>query len=269
LVSAARALGATRWQTAARLVVPAASPGLFAAVMLGLGRAVGETMIVLMAAGNTPLLDLSPFNGMRTMSAAIAVEIPEAPVGGTLFRVLFLTGTLSSAHLCSHRRGPHRRRLCSVCPFLTPRSRYRTSAPAPGLSTPLATAVLLLCPPCPGARSTRHLVLYSLRSAREEPPSGDPARERSQAAAVAWQPATASFEAHDFVWSRGVARRSAPDLVGQRREYGDAFGRICRPCRRRAIDPARGLAAARGGAAARGATHAGPGARPSAEEPGR
>ena len=74
--------------------MPAASPGLFAAVMLGLGRAVGETMIVLMATGNTPLLDLSPFNGMRTMSAAIAVEIPEAPVGGTLFRVLFLTGTL-------------------------------------------------------------------------------------------------------------------------------------------------------------------------------
>jgi phosphate transport system permease protein len=94
LVNASRALGATRWQTAVRLVVPAASPGLFAAVMLGLGRAVGETMIVLMAAGNTPLLDLSLFNGMRTMSAAIAVEIPEAPVGSTLFRVLFLTGTL-------------------------------------------------------------------------------------------------------------------------------------------------------------------------------
>lgn len=94
LVSASRALGATRWQTAVRLVVPAASPGLFAGVMLGLGRAVGETMIVLMAAGNTPILDLSPFNGMRTMSAAIAVEIPEAPVGGTLFRVLFLTGAL-------------------------------------------------------------------------------------------------------------------------------------------------------------------------------
>ena len=94
LVNASRALGATKWQTAVRLVVPAASPGLFAAVMLGLGRAVGETMIVLMAAGNTPLLDLSIFNGMRTMSAAIAVEIPEAPVGGTLFRVLFLTGTL-------------------------------------------------------------------------------------------------------------------------------------------------------------------------------
>ena len=94
LVSASRALGATRWQTAIRLVVPAASPGLFAGVMLGLGRAVGETMIVLMAAGNTPILDLSPFNGMRTMAAAIAVEIPEAPVDGTLFRVLFLTGAL-------------------------------------------------------------------------------------------------------------------------------------------------------------------------------
>jgi phosphate transport system permease protein len=94
LVRAARALGATRWQAATRLVAPAASPGLFAAVMLGLGRAVGETMIVLMAAGNTPILDLSPFNGMRTMSAAIAFEIPEASVGGTLFRVLFLTGLL-------------------------------------------------------------------------------------------------------------------------------------------------------------------------------
>jgi phosphate transport system permease protein len=94
LVQAARALGATRWQAATRLVVPAASPGLFAAIMLGLGRAVGETMIVLMAAGNTPILDPSPFNGMRTMSAAIAFEIPEAPVGGTLFRVLFLTGFL-------------------------------------------------------------------------------------------------------------------------------------------------------------------------------
>jgi phosphate transport system permease protein len=94
LVQAARALGATRWQAAMRLVVPAARPGLFAAVMLGLGRAVGETMIVLMAAGNTPILDLGPFNGMRTMSAAIAFEIPEAAVGGTLFRVLFLTGFL-------------------------------------------------------------------------------------------------------------------------------------------------------------------------------
>ena len=62
--------------------------------MLGLGRAIGETMIVLMATGNTPILDLSPFNGFRAMSACIAVEIPEAPVGGTLYRILFLTALL-------------------------------------------------------------------------------------------------------------------------------------------------------------------------------
>ena len=94
LTSAALALGASRWQTAVHVILPAASPGIFAAAMLGLGRAIGETMIVLMATGNTPILDLSPFNGMRTMSAAIAVEIPEAPHGGTLYRLLFLTGTL-------------------------------------------------------------------------------------------------------------------------------------------------------------------------------
>ena len=94
LTSAALALGASRWQSALHVVLPAASPGIFAAMMLGLGRAIGETMIVLMATGNTPILDLSPFNGMRTMSAAIAVEIPEAPHGGTLYRVLFLIGML-------------------------------------------------------------------------------------------------------------------------------------------------------------------------------
>lgn len=94
LSSGALALGASRWQAALHVVVPAASPGIFAAVMLALGRAIGETMIVLMATGNTPILDLSPFNGMRTMSASIAVEIPEAPHGGTLYRVLFLTGLL-------------------------------------------------------------------------------------------------------------------------------------------------------------------------------
>ncbi len=93
-LNAARALGATRWQTTRHLVLPAAAPGLVAAVVLGLGRAFGETMIVLMATGNTPIMDLSPFDGMRTLSAAIAVEILEAPVGGTLFRVLFLAGFL-------------------------------------------------------------------------------------------------------------------------------------------------------------------------------
>jgi phosphate transport system permease protein len=93
-VSGSLALGASRWQTAVRIILPTASPGIFSAVMVGFGRAVGETMIVLMATGNTPIMNFSPFNGMRTMSANIAVEIPEAPVGGTLYRVLFLTAIL-------------------------------------------------------------------------------------------------------------------------------------------------------------------------------
>jgi phosphate transport system permease protein len=94
LTAASLALGASRWQTATRIVLPTASPGIFSAVMIGFGRAVGETMIVLMATGNTPVLDWSIFNGMRTLSANIAVEIPEAPHGGTLYRVLFLAATL-------------------------------------------------------------------------------------------------------------------------------------------------------------------------------
>jgi phosphate transport system permease protein len=94
LTSASLALGASRWQTVRKVVLPAASGGIFAAVMLGFGRAIGETMIVLMATGNTPIMDMSPFNGFRAMSACIAVEIPEAPVGGTLFRVLFLIAFL-------------------------------------------------------------------------------------------------------------------------------------------------------------------------------
>ena len=91
------ALGATPWQTALRVVLPTASPGIFSAAMIGFGRAVGETMIVLMATGNTPIMDWSIFNGMRTLSANIAVEIPEAPHEGTLYRVLFLTGVLLAA----------------------------------------------------------------------------------------------------------------------------------------------------------------------------
>lgn len=94
LAAASLALGATRWQTLSRIVLPAASPGLFAAVMIGFGRAVGETMIVLMATGNTPLLGFSPFDGFRSLSANIAVEIPEAPQGATLYRVLFLSALL-------------------------------------------------------------------------------------------------------------------------------------------------------------------------------
>jgi phosphate transport system permease protein len=94
LSAASLALGASRWQTAVRVVIPTASPGVFSAIMVGFGRAVGETMIVLMATGNTPVMDWSIFNGFRTLSANIAVEIPEAPYGGTLYRTLFLAGAL-------------------------------------------------------------------------------------------------------------------------------------------------------------------------------
>jgi phosphate transport system permease protein len=94
MTAASMAVGASRWQTLWRVVLPSASPGIFAAMMIGFGRAVGETMIVLMATGNTPILDWSPLNGMRTLSANIAVEISEAPVGGTLYRVLFLCAVL-------------------------------------------------------------------------------------------------------------------------------------------------------------------------------
>ena len=88
------ALGANRWQTALRIVLPTASPGIFSAIMIGFGRAVGETMIVLMATGNTPVMDANIFSGFRALSANIAVELPEAPEGGTLFRVLFLAAFL-------------------------------------------------------------------------------------------------------------------------------------------------------------------------------
>jgi phosphate transport system permease protein len=94
LAAASRALGANRWQTVVRVVLPTASPGIFSAIMVGFGRAVGETMIVLMATGNTPILDWSAFNGFRTLSANIAVEIPEAPVGGSLYRTLFVAALL-------------------------------------------------------------------------------------------------------------------------------------------------------------------------------
>ena len=84
------ALGATPWQTLIRVVILTASPGIFSAIMIGMGRAVGETMIVLMATGNTPVMDFSIFQGMRTLSANIAVEMPEAEVASTHYRILFL-----------------------------------------------------------------------------------------------------------------------------------------------------------------------------------
>ena len=84
------ALGATPWQTAIRVVLLTASPGIFSAIMIGMGRAVGETMIVLMATGNTPIMDASLFQGLRALSANIAVEMPESEVGSSHYRVLFL-----------------------------------------------------------------------------------------------------------------------------------------------------------------------------------
>ncbi len=92
LRSASLGLGATPWQTAVRIVLPAAGSGVFSAIMIGLGRAVGETMIVLMATGNTPEISSNLFAGFRTLSANIAVELPEAVRDGTHYRVLFLCG---------------------------------------------------------------------------------------------------------------------------------------------------------------------------------
>ncbi|SEA78792.1 ABC transporter permease subunit [Alkalimonas amylolytica] len=88
------ALGASRWQTLSSMVLPVAAPGILAAVLLGLGRALGETMILIMATGNTPLLGFDPFEGMRTLTASLALEIPEAAVGSSHLKVLLLAALL-------------------------------------------------------------------------------------------------------------------------------------------------------------------------------
>ena len=90
LRGASLACGATPWQTATRVILPTAMSGVFAAIMVGMGRAVGETMIVVMAAGNTPIMEWNIFSGLRALSANIAVELPEAVKDGTLYRTLFL-----------------------------------------------------------------------------------------------------------------------------------------------------------------------------------
>ncbi|HHT00363.1 MAG TPA: ABC transporter permease subunit [Thiomicrospira sp.] len=92
LVNGSLALGASGWQTLVGVVLPTASPGIFSAIMLGFGRGVGETMIVLMASGNTPLMEVNIFEGMRTLSANLAVEMAEAEVASSHYRVLFLAG---------------------------------------------------------------------------------------------------------------------------------------------------------------------------------
>ncbi len=92
LRSASLGAGATPWQTTVRVVLPVAGSGIFSACMIGFGRAVGETMIVLMATGNTAEMSPNLFSGFRTLAANIAVEIPEAPKDETHYRVLFLCG---------------------------------------------------------------------------------------------------------------------------------------------------------------------------------
>ena len=94
LVQGSLALGATRWQTVTGIVMLTAAPGVLSAVMIGFGRAVGETMIVLMASGNTPILDLNLFEGMRTFTANIALELPEAELDAFHYRILFLIALL-------------------------------------------------------------------------------------------------------------------------------------------------------------------------------
>lgn len=91
---ASLALGASKWQTAFFVTLPAAAPGIFAAILLGIGRIFGETMIVLMATGNAALLSLSPFDSVRTLSATIGAEMAEVVFGDTHYSVLFLIGTL-------------------------------------------------------------------------------------------------------------------------------------------------------------------------------
>ncbi|MCL9782239.1 ABC transporter permease subunit [Vibrio sp. S4M6] len=88
------ALGATPWQTLVHVVLQTASPGIFSAIMMGLGRAVGETMIVIMATGNTPIMDWNILEGMRTLSATIAIEMPESEVGSPHYRLLFLAALI-------------------------------------------------------------------------------------------------------------------------------------------------------------------------------
>jgi len=89
---ASLALGATRWQTTWKVTVPAASSGVMAAVMLGVGRVIGETMAVMMVTGNAALITASPFESVRTMTATIAAEMGEVPFGSEHYRVLFVVG---------------------------------------------------------------------------------------------------------------------------------------------------------------------------------
>jgi len=91
---ASLALGASKWQTAFFVTLPAATPGIFAAVLLGIGRIFGETMIALMATGNASMMGINPFESVRTLSATIGAEMAEVVFGDTHYNVLFLIGAL-------------------------------------------------------------------------------------------------------------------------------------------------------------------------------
>lgn len=91
---ASLALGASKWQTAFFVIFPAATPGVFAAILLGIGRVFGETMIALMATGNAAMMDLNPFESVRTLAATIGAEMNEVVFGDTHYNVLFLIGSL-------------------------------------------------------------------------------------------------------------------------------------------------------------------------------
>lgn len=93
-VEASVALGAARWQTIVKVVLPAAAPGIAASVALGLGRAFGETMIVLMASGNAAIVSANPADSVRTLSATIAAELAEVVFGGAHYTVLFALAVL-------------------------------------------------------------------------------------------------------------------------------------------------------------------------------
>jgi phosphate transport system permease protein len=91
---ASLALGATKWQTALFVTLPAATPGIFAAILLGIGRVFGETMIALMATGNAAMIGINPFESVRTLAATIGAEMAEVVFGDTHYNVLFLIGSL-------------------------------------------------------------------------------------------------------------------------------------------------------------------------------
>ncbi|WP_455364035.1 phosphate ABC transporter permease subunit PstC [[Eubacterium] cellulosolvens] len=88
------ALGATHWQVTSKVIFPAALPGIVVSIMLGVGRALGETMAVLMAAGNAPILTLNIFSAVQTMTATIAIEMGEVPFGTVHYHALFAIGIL-------------------------------------------------------------------------------------------------------------------------------------------------------------------------------